>query len=54
MTKALLIATLSAFVLAACGQDANKGAPKTGASPTAPAPAPTTPPPADKKDPMKK
>ena len=52
MTKALLATAVAAFVLAACGQDANKGAPKTGASPS-PAPGATTPPP-DKKDPMKK
>lgn len=59
MTKALLVATLSAFVLAACGQDASKGAPKTGASSPTTAPAtPSTPPsstaPDAKKDATKK
>lgn len=52
MTKALFVAALSAFVLAACGQDASKGAPKTGAS------SPSTPPPSTtpdaKKDATKK
>lgn len=57
MTKALIVTAVAALALAACGEDASKGAPKTGASTpsTTPPPASSTPPaPADAKKDMKK